>query len=263
VLGCSAASTPGTPGPASASAAPSVSHIKAATGRTARSFAGTPTVGALFMPGGYPALHTCTASVIRSKGRDVIMTAAHCMTGNGRGYVFVPGDDNGKAPYGVWRVTSAYGSPGWIHHTNTQRDWAFLRVASQVRGGKRVQLQDVVGGNRLGSVAKAKSVVAVPAYPLGGKNQPVTCRAPVYLHAGFPAFNCGGYPGGTSGSPWLRGHGRVRTVVAVIGGLHQGGCLPSTSYSARLGRPALATFARAEQGGTTDVFPSPPGDGCS
>jgi V8-like Glu-specific endopeptidase len=214
------------------------------------------------MPGSYPAFHTCTASVIRSKSRDVIMTAAHCMIGNGTGYVFAPGYDNGKTPYGVWRVTAAYGSGRWIHHHDTQRDWAFLRVANRLKLGKSVRLQDVVGGNRLGAAAKAKAKVTVPGYPAGGQNQAITCRAPVYLHQGFPTFDCGGYVGGTSGSPWLVGHGRVRTVVGVIGGLHQGGCLPSTSYSARLGRPARAAFRRAVKGGTTDVFPSPPSDGC-
>lgn len=241
---------------------PAIAHVTTDAGRNAHSFAGTPTVGALFMPHGYPVLHTCTASVIRSKSRDVIMTAAHCMTGNGRGYVFVPGDDNGKAPYGVWKVTSAYGSPRWIHHTDTQRDWAFLRVANHVKNGKVIRLQDVVGGNRLGAAAKAGQRVTVPGYPLGGINRPITCRAPVYLHQGFPAFNCGGYPGGTSGSPWLVGHRKVRTVVGVIGGLHQGGCEPSTSYSARLGRPALAVLRRAADHARADVFPQRPSDGC-
>jgi V8-like Glu-specific endopeptidase len=218
------------------------------------------------MPGGYPALHTCTASVIRSKSRNVIMTAAHCMTGNGAGYVFVPGYDKGKHPYGVWTVTKAYGSPRWIHHQDTQRDWAFLRVANRTTtGGKVLRLQDVVGGNRLGMAAKAKTSVRVPGYPIGGVGSApaITCRAPVYLHDGFPAFNCGGYLGGTSGSPWLAGHGKVRTVDGVIGGLHQGGCSPSTSYSPRLGRPALAAFTRAADNRKADVFPVRPGDGCN
>ncbi len=107
---------------------------------TSYHFNGTPTVGALFVPGAYPAsLHTCTASVIRSTSRDLIMTAAHCVTGTGRGYVFVPGYRNGKAPYGVWHVVAAYGSPQWVHHPHhqdTQRDWAFLRVANKTEAAE-------------------------------------------------------------------------------------------------------------------------------
>jgi hypothetical protein len=206
--------------------------------------------------------HTCTASVIRSTSRDVIMTAAHCLQGTGVGYEFAPGYHDGKTPYGVWRVTAAYGSPQWITHGNTQRDWAFLRVANKTRRGKTVHLQDVVGGNRLGASAKPKQSVRVPAYPAGGEIDPITCRAQVYFHDGFPAFNCRGYVGGTSGGPWLTGHGRIRTVVGVIGGLHQGGCKASTSYAALLGSPARAAFRRAEHHKPADTFPTPPEDGC-
>jgi V8-like Glu-specific endopeptidase len=216
----------------------------------------------LFLPGAYPVAHTCTASVIRSTSRNVIMTAAHCVQGTGAGYVFAPGYHDGKTPYGVWTVTAAYGSPRWINHHDTQRDWAFLRVANKTRNGTIIHRQDVVGGNRLGTAAKSKELVRVPAYPAGGEIDPITCQAPVYFHDGFPAFNCGGYVGGTSGAPWLTGHGRIRTVVAVIGGLHQGGCKASTSYAALLGSPARTALKRAEHHRGADTFPTPPGDGC-
>lgn len=241
--------------------APAAKGAAGASARTSHSFDGTPAVGALFMPHGYPTIHTCTASVVRSKSRDVIMTAAHCVIGNGKGYVFAPGY-NGKTPYGVWKVTAAYGSPKWIHQQDTQRDWAFLRVANRTTAAGKVQrLQDVVGGNRLGRVAKPTAIVQVPGYPISA-NKPITCNAPVYIHRGFPAFDCRGYSGGVSGAPFLLGKGRVRTIVGVIGGLHQGGCSPSTSYAARLGAPARSAFKRAEHDRTASVFPAPPGDGC-
>jgi hypothetical protein len=235
-----------------------------ASARSSHKFAGTPTVGALFMPNAYPLLHTCTASVIRSRSRNVIMTAAHCMDGKGPGYVFAPGYVDGRTPYGVWHVTAAYGSTSWLHQgkRSTRHDWAFLRVANKTVGGKVVHLQDVVGGNRLGTTVKAKTEVAVPGYPFGSGGKPITCRAPVYLHDGYPAFNCGGYVGGTSGSPWLIGHGKVRTVVGLISGLHQGGCTPGTSYSSPLGTAARSALTRAEHRRHADTFPSPPGDGC-
>ncbi|MBV9487089.1 MAG: signal peptide-containing protein, partial [Frankiaceae bacterium] len=74
-------------------------------------------------------LHTCTASVVRSKHRDLIVTAAHCVRkGDGSGYTFVPGYNDGKTPYGVWRTVAAYGAAKWRHQgkRSTQRDWAFL-----------------------------------------------------------------------------------------------------------------------------------------
>lgn len=236
------------------------------TAPTSYHFNGTPTVGALFVPGAYPAsLHTCTASVIRSTSRDLIMTAAHCVTGTGRGYVFVPGYRNGKAPYGVWHVVAAYGSPQWVHHPHhqdTQRDWAFLRVANKTERGRVVHLQDVVGGNQLGAAATPGTAIRVPAYPVGRSDRPINCLTRAYRHGGYPAFHCTGYVGGTSGAPWLAGRGRHRIVIGVIGGLHQGGCTPATSYSARLGKPAHTAFERAEHHRRADTFPPPQGDGC-
>src|SRR4051794_39345905 len=47
---------------------------------TASSFAGTPTVGPLFEDG-FSTPHGCPASVIASPRHDLILTAAHCVSG--------------------------------------------------------------------------------------------------------------------------------------------------------------------------------------
>ena len=230
---------------------------------TAQNFAGVPTVGALFVPGGYPSLHTCTASVIRTKAGNVIMTAAHCISGTGVGYKFAPGYRNGKTPYGVWDVTAAFGAPGWINHGNTRRDYAFLTVAKQTINGKSRTLQSVTGGNALGRTAEAHDKVTIIGYALGSNDEALRCTTTVYIHDRFPAFNCGGFPGGTSGSPWLRKTDHGLVVSGDIGGLHQGGCTPSTSYSPPLGKPAHRALARAAHNQGANVFPAPGSDGCS
>jgi hypothetical protein len=233
---------------------------------TAHHFAGTPTVGALFLPDAYPAFHSCTASVVRSKSRNIIVTAAHCLQkGIDAGYTFVPGYHDGQTPYGTWTTTAAFASPKWLHQTKTatRHDVAFLRVANHTSGSGVKRLQQVVGANRLGTASKSGRKVRVPGYVLGTLDKPITCRAPVYRHNGFPAFNCGGYSGGVSGSPWLAGHRKVRTVVGIIGGLHQGGCSPSTSYSSPLKGWTKALLRRAARHHHGDTLPNPPGDGCS
>jgi V8-like Glu-specific endopeptidase len=220
-------------------------------------------VGALFPPRGYPLLHTCTASVIDSASGDVVLTAAHCVTGSGVGYRFVPGYRDGKTPYGVWSVTAAYGDPQWIHGRNPRRDWAFLTVAERRLDGHLSSLQSVTGGHPLGRAAVAGSRVTVIGYAVGGADRALRCDALVYLHRGWPAFDCGGFVGGTSGSPWLRHGRRGISVTGVIGGLHQGGCTPSTSYSAVFGNQARRSLARAARHGRADVFPPRGSDGCS
>jgi V8-like Glu-specific endopeptidase len=201
---------------------------------------------------------------VRSDSRNIIVTAAHCMHGTGKGYDFAPGYVNGMTPYGVWHVTAIYGDAQWRRQgeKSTKRDWAFLRVASRHRRGKVVRLQDQTGGNRLGFTVRTGQVVSVPGYVFGTADRPITCRTGTYRHQGYPAFDCGGYQGGVSGSPWLRGHGRHRQVVGIIGGLHQGGCTPATSYSSPLGNPAHRALRRAEHRRPADTFPTPPSDGC-
>lgn len=85
-----------------------------------------------------------------------------------------------------------------------------------------------------------------------------------YYTDGFPAFNCHGYVGGSSGSPWLS---RIpgtpwQMVLGVIGGLHQGGCYEYTSYSSAFGLDAFRLLLRAELHRNPDVVPRAGSDGC-
>jgi hypothetical protein len=240
----------------------------ATTASGAQQFSGNPTVGALFVPGAYPMLHTCTASVIKTSAGDVVMTAAHCISGTGVGYKFAPGWRNGKAPYGVWDVTAAFGAPGWIDNQNPHRDYAFLTVADRTINGKSRTLQSVTGAHRLGRTATAGDIVKVIGYGLGSKDEALRCTTQVYVHAGYPAFDCDGFVSGTSGSPWLRKTDHGLVVSGDIGGLHQGGCTPQTSYSPPLGKPARAALHSASargaaHAGSGDVFPVPGSDGCT
>ena len=113
----------------------------------AHSFSGLRSVGPLFPPGS--SIHTCTASVIASRTGDLVITAAHCLSGSGAGWRFVPGYDNGVEPYGSWNVVGLYGAPAWLHSTLASSDYAIVKVAPRVVKGKERILQDVVGANRL------------------------------------------------------------------------------------------------------------------
>jgi hypothetical protein len=259
VVACQSDGTPvGAPSP-TRSASPSPLSVSS----TATHFAGLPTVGPLFVARTYPALHTCTASVVHSSSRDVILTAAHCLTGSAEGYRFVPGYRNGEAPYGVWTVTGAYGGPAWIDRRNPHRDWAFLTVAPARVNGQNQRLQDVTGASRLGGTASAGSHVTVVGYALGRDDEPLRCTTRVYRHRAYPAFDCDGFPAGTSGSPWLVETADGPVVGGVIGGLHQGGCTPATSYSPLLGVAARRALSRAEHHAAADTFPVRGPDGCS
>ncbi|QNK79858.1 serine protease [Nakamurella sp. PAMC28650] len=218
-------------------------------------------VGPLFFDG-LDNDHGCTASVIASPSHDLVITAAHCIQGTGSGVLFAPGYLNGATPYGVWSVDRVYVDPLWKSSGNTQHDYAILKMAPEVFQGSRMLVQNVTGADDLGFAPRRGTLVTVPAYSTGSDDAPISCTNTVYLQSGFPAFNCHGYVGGTSGSPFLSQFGRVQVVVGLIGGLRQGGCQEYTSYSSYFGPDVLKLLNRASLGLPADVVPAAGSDGC-
>ncbi len=216
----------------------------------ATAFSGTPAVGALVAIDGSGALgaHFCSASVVDSRAGNLVVTAAHCVAGRSPGrFAFVPGYDDGRAPYGLWAVTQVLTGDRWSSSSDQDDDVAFLQVG---RTGTSDRVQDVTGGERLGASEPPGQLVTVIGYP-DDSDTPVSCRnyAPAFTATQL-VFRCGGYPDGTSGSPLLAGVDSATglgTVVGVIGGYEQGGYSSAVSYSARFG-PEIAALYRDATG---------------
>jgi hypothetical protein len=236
---------------------PATSGSAAATGPS-------PMVGALFFPSvsgssvilGLP--HICSGSVVHSLGRNLVLTAAHCIYGSGVGYDFAPGYDKGATPYGVWSARRVFVDPAWQQSHDPQHDYAFLEMAPQRRDGQRREIEDVTGAYDLGAAPPAGTSVTVSGYRFGTHDDPVVCTARVYYTQGFPSFDCAGFSNGTSGAPWVSGG----TVVGIIGGLHEGGCTAGTSYSPAFGADVLAERSSADNGGKAAFVTPAGGTGC-
>jgi V8-like Glu-specific endopeptidase len=133
-------------------------------------------VGALFLHDA-SGNHFCTASVVASAGRDLLVTAAHCINGGPHGgarsdTVFIPGYRN------LVRVTGYQASKD---RPITGRNWTTRKSGTQLR------------------------------------------------------FDCDGFTGGTSGSPWITGFNATTgtgRIVGVLGGFQPGGTTAGISYSA-------------------------------
>jgi len=214
--------------------------------------------GPLFVPslGGLAKAlpHYCSASVVDSTTRDLVLTAAHCVVGTGAGIGFAPGYVNGTAPYGIWAVKKVYVDRDWIAHGNPQHDYALLQIAP--RNGK--QLEDVTGGHSIGAAPAPGTEVQVTGYAAKSGGSAIECTAPVYETDGYPSFDCAGFADGVSGAPWIADG----EVVGDIGGLHQGGCTDTTSYSPSFGPDIQALLARAEADKTGDLVPFIRPSGC-
>jgi V8-like Glu-specific endopeptidase len=205
--------------------------------------------------------HDCTASVVDSPDGDMLLTAAHCVSGSGAGMVFAPGYHNGISPYGRWTVTAVYLAPGWLKSQDPQDDFAFLTVAPRAIDGRLTEIERVTGGYQLGGKPRSGEAITVLGYPTGSDDA-ITCRTTVYFTGAFPSFNCSGYVNGTSGGPWLAHSGGRARIVGVIGGKNQGGCAASTSYTPLLTHAAQTVYAQASDHAAPDVAPAPASDGC-
>ncbi|SEO80230.1 hypothetical protein SAMN05216267_104424 [Actinacidiphila rubida] len=245
-------------------AAPALADPPAPPGTpTATASDGIPTVGPLFRHG-LDQNHGCTASVVASPGGDLLLAAAHCVSGTASGWQFAPGYRNGQTPYGVWTVVGAYVDPRWSSGQDPQYDYAILQVADRSVDGRRTAIQAVTGANVLGRAPRTGRTITDVAYNSGIDDRPVTCTTTVYYTDGFPGFNCHGFVGGSSGSPWLAkvpGTG-LTEVDGLIGGLHQGGCYEYTSYSPALTWQAYKLVLRATLGEPSDTVPAAGSDGC-
>lgn len=212
-------------------------------------------VGALFRitPGrpGQPRLgrHFCTATVVDSRSGDLVLTAAHCVSGRTLGhFAFVPEYRDGRAPSGVWPVTRVIVDQTWSASASPEDDVAFLLVH---RPGTAASVQSRTGGERLGIGQPAGQLVRVTGYP----NQaaaPVTCqnRAEAFSATQLK-FDCAGFADGTSGSALLADVNPLTglgTVIGVIGGYQQGGDTTSVSYADRLVGEVAALYQTAAAG---------------
>jgi hypothetical protein len=228
-----------TPERLAAAAAPPRGTAKAAT------FTGVPTVGALFLSTAATE-NICTASVVDSRGLDVLLTAAHCVDyGGGHNYgqnlVFIPGWHRGQRPYGVWPVRSITVNRAWVGQANVNDDFAFLTVGlSASKASKHEPIQRVTGGLKLGVNSGYRHSDVVPiGYDMSGGGVPVMCRTKsFYARPDQQEFLCDGYTDGASGGPWILGFDArtgTGTVIGDIGGYQQGGNLAWTGYSPYFG----------------------------
>lgn len=258
---------PSAPAPLPAPARPTVPRLPALTTGIGQNFDGIPVAGRMFLVKGGGA-YFCTASVVSSPGRNLVLTAAHCLLGSDTQQVaFVPQYTRAKPqPYGMFPVLRDAGgrSKIWIDPRYRSQgvdraaalDVAFAQVGPGARG---FPVEDVVGGNRLRTGAGyAHARVTLIGYPASAA-RPRVCinrttkftSADARIPGSFLRIDCTGYPGGTSGGPFLtRYDARTGTgdVVGVIGGWKTGGDKVDTSYSSYFGTDIRKLYEKAVAG---------------
>ncbi|MET8625017.1 serine protease [Kitasatospora sp. NPDC004669] len=196
-------------------------------------------VGALFSGSVTAGNHFCTASVLHSATGNLLLTAAHCITGTD-GVVFAPGYRDGSAPYGTWQVTAVHTTTGWSQKGDVDEDFAILETAPN--NGRKVE--DVVGANRLGTNEPFGATVRLYGYPADAETASLCTNTTDKQSAYQRVIQCPSYPAGTSGGPWI--NTATGDVVGAIGGYQQGGDSDDTSYSAYFDHTIADLYSQAE-----------------
>lgn len=184
--------------------------------------------------------HYCSASVVRSKGGNLILTAGHCLNSKA---VFVPKYDPTRAlneqPYGIWPVDEWFGDKWYTKNSRgpeSDLDYAFARVRPN---GAR-SLQDTVGGNTLARPAATENAVTAVGYPNVGRNpqdRPIQCSSRTQPLPGYNQMriDCAGMWDGVSGGPFFSTLDRsagTGEIIGNVGGYNGGGPGVPTSHPA-------------------------------
>lgn len=209
-------------------------------------------IGAVFEKSD-PGEHFCTASVVQSQGRNMVITAAHCAYDSDADapvddLVFAPDYRDGDGPTGRWKVKKVIVDDRWATSQDEDLDVAFLLLDK--KDGK--QIQDDLGGNTLGIDRGFDNEVKITGYP-SSRDTPISCRNRTTKFSGTQLrIRCTDFEGGTSGSPWLADYdpkSQTGTVIGVLGGHEGGGDEDDISYAAYFDDDIAALYQRAQDKG--------------
>jgi V8-like Glu-specific endopeptidase len=194
--------------------------------------------------------HFCTASVVQSPGRNMLITAAHCAFDADAGkpvddLVFAPDYRNGNEPTGLWKVNKVVVDDRWATSQDEDLDVAFLTVGP--KDGKNIQ--DVLGGNSLGTDRGFNNEVKITGYPTS-RDTPISCRNRTTKFSDTQLrIQCTDFEGGTSGSPWFADYdpkSHTGTVIGVLGGHEGGGDENDVSYAAYFDNDIAKLYQHAQ-----------------
>jgi V8-like Glu-specific endopeptidase len=174
--------------------------------------------------------NSCSATVVTSFSRDLILTAGHCVNvprGGGQvnwatDLLFVPGYRNGVSPLGEYPAVNA-GTPSlWAVAGVISFDLGIVKLAAA--GG--IAIQDLLGSrgvsfNRSAKSFKGQTVQAFgyPAAPNPGYNgeRPILCNSPILGFDGFsgsPVIGPCHQQQGASGGGWVQNGGIVTSLTS-------------------------------------------------
>jgi hypothetical protein len=150
---------------------------------------------------------SCSGDAVTSGNKSVVITAGHCVKYQGTwhtDWVFVPGYNNGNAPYGQWPAKTTMTTPQWEASEDLNYDVGAAVV--KPLGGR--YLTDVVGGQGIAfNQARGQAMYSFgyPAQSPYDGTKLIYCAGSTFtdsLSSRDNGLRCN-MTAGSSGGPWL------------------------------------------------------------
>lgn len=202
----------------------------------------------------------CSGTVLNSDNGSVVWTAGHCLFEGGQvsdNVVFVPGYENGNAPFGVWEAATISAPPQWVNNENLDYDFGAFNTTPNELG----TLVDVVGGRGIAFNQEPTEMLQSFGYPgcckpeFNGENLfSCTSQGSARIAPGAIAMGCD-MEFGSSGGGWVMREGYVTSNVS-------GGDMktwPNVALGPYLGAAARTLYDSVRGGTGTVPQPTPTG----
>ena len=206
--------------------------------------------------------YVCSGSAVASAHGDVVLTAAHCVSGGAgqwaSNWIFVPGYRDGTQPHGAFTARRFFVSPRWsesrgtANDANERYDVAFVTVnpppaptGSRQAGMRLPTGQPVAFSQRF--AAGTTYVFGYPAEPPYSGLYPNYCAGPAQPGGlGVTRTRCA-MTAGDSGGPWFAGFSPrtgTGTIVAIT--TYKISDNPRVLYATVLGPAARVLYQEAD-----------------
>ncbi|UFR06297.1 peptidase [Streptomyces sp. Go40/10] len=152
---------------------------------------------------------SCTGNAVTSQNSSTVLTAGHCVKYQGSwhtNWVFVPGYDNGNAPYGQWTAATTLTTPQWEASEDINYDVG-AAVVSPVNGRTLTSVVGAQGIQFNGGYTKPMYSFGFPAASPYDGTKLVYCSGTSskdFLFSQDHGLGCN-MTGGSSGGPWFTG----------------------------------------------------------
>jgi V8-like Glu-specific endopeptidase len=161
----------------------------------------------------------CSASLVNSPAKNVVITAGHCVYGTAggelpagetwhRNWVFAPDYSNGWAPFGFWTARQLWTVTNYVNNGDEQDDLGAAILNTNSSGQKAVNL---LGGQGFAWNQSSTQYIYDFGYPAAAPFNGQTlqeCDGQASYNGLFwvnmEMLNCN-FTGGSSGGPWLMG----------------------------------------------------------